>query len=99
MSCRLLLPAALRRYAAEQSEVEMHGATLGAALDDLAGRFPQLERRLRDEQGRLRPHVLLFVDGESVRSGAPMETLVRDGAEVFVAPAVSGGHGWPVQAD
>ncbi len=91
MTSRLLLPAALRHYAGEQAEVEIHGATLGAALDDLAERLPQLERRLRDEQGRLRPHVLMFVDGVSVRTGTPMETPVGDGAEVFVAPAVSGG--------
>lgn len=93
MTSRLLLPAALRRYAGEQAEVEIRGGTLGAALDDLAERHPQLERRLRDEQGRLRPHVLMFVDGVSVRGGAPMETTVSDGAEVFVAPAVSGGSG------
>lgn len=92
MTSRLLLPAALRRYAGEQAEVEINGGTLGAALDDLAERLPQLERRLRDEQGRLRPHVLMFVDGVSVRTGAPMDTQVRDGAEVFVAPAVSGGN-------
>ncbi len=92
MTSRLLLPASLRRYAGEQAEVEITGGTLGAALDDLAARLPQLERRLRDEQGRLRPHVLMFVDGVSVRSGAPMDTPVGDGAEVFVAPAVSGGR-------
>jgi sulfur-carrier protein len=93
VTSRLLLPASLRRYAGEQSEVEIRGGTLGAALDDLAERLPQLERRLRDEQGRLRPHVLMFVDGVSVRGGASMETTVAEGAEVFVAPAVSGGSG------
>jgi sulfur-carrier protein len=92
VTSRLLLPASLRHYAGEHAEVEISGGTLGAALDDLAGRFPQLERRLRDEQGRLRPHILLFVDGTSVRSGAPMDTPVGDDAEVFVAPAVSGGR-------
>jgi molybdopterin converting factor small subunit len=91
VTSRLLLPAALRRYAGEEGEVEIRGGTLGEALDDLAVRLPQLERRLRDEQGQLRPHVLMFVDGVSVRSGSPMETPVGDGAEVFVAPAVSGG--------
>jgi molybdopterin synthase sulfur carrier subunit len=91
MSCRLVLPAALRRYAGEQAEVTMHGDTLGATLDDLARRLPQLERRLRDEKGELRPHVLVFVDGVGVRGGNIMETPVGDGAEVFVAPAVSGG--------
>lgn len=97
MTARLLLPAALRRYAGEDAEVEIRGGTLGAALDELAGRLPQLERRLRDEQGLLRPHVLMFVDGVSVRGGTPMETPVPDGAEVFVAPAVSGGSGSPVR--
>jgi sulfur-carrier protein len=92
MSARLLLPAPLRRYADEREEVELHGATLGAALDDLAVRQPQLERRLRDERGNLRPHVLMFVNGVSVRTGAVMDTPVAEGAEVFVAPAVSGGN-------
>ena len=92
MTSRLLLPAALRRYAGDQAEVAINSGTLGAALDDLAERLPQLERRLRDEQGRLRPHVLMFVDGVSVRTGAPMDTPVPDGVEVFVAPAVSGGE-------
>jgi sulfur-carrier protein len=91
VSCHLLLPAPLRHYADEQAEVEITGGTLGAALDDLAGRLPQLERRLRDERGELRPHVLMFVDGVSVRGAGGMETPMRDGAEVFVAPAVSGG--------
>jgi len=84
-----------KRLADELEEVEIRGDTLGAALDDLAARLPQLERRLRDECGQLRPHVLMFVNGVSVRTGAPMDTPVGDGAEIFVAPAVSGGCGAP----
>lgn len=91
MSARLVIPAALRRYAGEEAEVEICCGTLSEALDDLAGRLPQLERRIRDERGELRPHVLVFVDGVSVRSAAAMSTPVRDATEVFVAPAVSGG--------
>jgi molybdopterin synthase sulfur carrier subunit len=91
VTSRLLLPAALRRYADDRDEVAIASGTLGSALDDLATRHPQLERRLRDERGQLRPHVLLFVDGIGVRGGTPMETPVMEGAEVFVAPAVSGG--------
>ncbi len=91
MTSRLLLPAALRRFADERNEIEISGVTLGAALDELATRFPQLERRLRDERGELRPHVLIFVDGESVRGGAAMDAQLSEGCEVFVAPAVSGG--------
>jgi sulfur-carrier protein len=95
MSSRLVLPAPLRRYAEDRHEVEVSGGTLGAVLDDLAARLPQLERRLRDERGELRPHVLMFVNGVSVRTGAVMDTPVAEGAEVFVAPAVSGGGSPP----
>lgn len=91
MNCRIVLPAALRQSAGGRGEVEGRGDTLRAVLDDLAQRIPMLERRLRDERGELRQHVLVFVDGVSVRGGAELDTPVREGAEVFVAPAVSGG--------
>jgi molybdopterin synthase sulfur carrier subunit len=91
VSSRLVLPAPLRSLADGASQVECEGTTLRAVLDDLAMRWPVLERRLRDERGQLRPHVLVFVDGAGVRGAAEQETPVREGAEVFVAPAVSGG--------
>ncbi len=71
--------------------MEAQGSTVREVLDDLAGRLPMLERRLRDESGQLRPHVLIFVDGVNVRGLTELDTGVRDGAEIFVAPAVSGG--------
>ena len=91
MNPRLLLPTPLRQYADGRAELEISSGTLGSALDELATRLPVLERRLRDERGELRPHVLVFVNGVSVRGGAGLDTPVPDGAEVFVAPAVSGG--------
>ena len=91
MSCRVVIPAQLRPLAGGRGEVEAEGATLRAVLDDLASRLPALERRLRDERGELRQHVLVFVDGTGVRGGAELDAPVREGGEVFVAPAVSGG--------
>ena len=91
MTSRLVLPAALRDCAGGDRELDVQGATLREVLDGLAERLPVLERRLRDERGQLRAHVLIFVDGVSVRGAADLDTPVRDGAEVFVAPAVSGG--------
>jgi sulfur-carrier protein len=51
--------------------------------------------RVLDEQGRVREHVNVFVDGESVRAAARLglATPVRAGAEVWILPAVSGGSG------
>jgi sulfur-carrier protein len=87
MSARLLIPAALRSSADGQREVAVVGGTLRSVLDDLAVRMPVLERRIRV----LRPHVLVFVDGVMVRAAEDLDTPVRDGTEVMIAPAVSGG--------
>jgi molybdopterin converting factor small subunit len=89
VTARLVVPTALRSCAGGAREVAIEGATLGEALDDLAVRLPVLERRLRDERGMLRPHVLVFVDGVMVRRD--LDTPVHDGTEVVVSPAVSGG--------
>ena len=91
MTATLLVPAALRSYAGGGRQVSVEGDTLKHVLDDLGRRLPALERRLRDERGQLRPHVLVFVDGAMVRPAGDLEVPVRDGAEVYVAPAVSGG--------
>jgi sulfur-carrier protein len=91
MTSRLVLPAQLRDCAGGRGEVEVNGATLREVFDDLARRLPMLERRLRDERGLLRQHVLVFVDGVGVRGGLELDAPVGEGSEVFVSPAVSGG--------
>lgn len=91
MSARVVVPAPLRACAGGAREVDGEGTTVREVLDDIGRRLPVLERRIRDERGELRPHVLIFVDGVSVRGGEGLDTPVRDGTEVFVAPAVSGG--------
>jgi molybdopterin synthase sulfur carrier subunit len=50
-----------------------------------------LDRRLRDETGRVRRFVNVYVDGDDVRYLAGLDTTVRDGAQVQVLPSVAGG--------
>lgn len=50
-----------------------------------------LERRIRDEQGRVRVHVNLFVGAENVRGLAGVATELRAGDEVSILAAISGG--------
>lgn len=91
MTATVLLPSSLRSCAGGARELAAAGTTLREVLDDVAHRLPVLDRRIRDEQGVLRPHVLVYVDGTVVRGDSGLDTPVRDGGEVFIAPAVSGG--------
>jgi molybdopterin converting factor small subunit len=65
--------------------------TLAGVLDALAEGRPLLDRRIRDETGRLRRFVNVYVDGEDVRFDDGVATAVRDGALVQVLPSVAGG--------
>lgn len=88
----LLIPGMLRAEAGGATRLEVDAAgTLRAVLDELAARFPRLERRVRDESGQLRRYVNVYVDGEDVRRLAGQDTPVSDRAEVQVLPSVAGG--------
>ncbi|GAA4025415.1 MoaD/ThiS family protein [Allokutzneria multivorans] len=94
MRVTVLVPGVLRSAAggAAKFELEMTSpATLGDVLDVVAGRYPLLERRLRDEQRRLRRYVNFFVDGEECRRLSGADTQLSDNAEVQIIPSVAGG--------
>jgi sulfur-carrier protein len=88
------LPAALRPLADGQAVIQVDvGATsdVAAVLDRLSRSHPALERRLRDEQGQLRPHVNVFVGSDNIKDLDNFATTVADGTEVSIIPAISGG--------
>lgn len=92
---RVHLPGVLREFAAGATLLEVDldpaAATAAGLLDDLADRFPALERRIRDEAGALRRHVNVFVGETNLRDAAGLATPIPPGALVHVIPAVSGG--------
>ena len=51
----LRIPTPLRPYAEGQSEVNVQGATVGEALNDLIAQFPTLKKHLFNEADELRP--------------------------------------------
>ena len=82
------LAALLHSYTRGASVVPATGATLAEVLDDLDQRYRGIRFRLVDEQGRLRRHMRCFVNGTDTRDVA---MAVRDGDEVFIVGALSGG--------
>ena len=95
MDVRVRLPTQLRNLAAGASSVvvvvDSMPVTVSSVLDSLAATHPALERRVRDETGRTRVHVNLFVDSDNIRDLDGVETTVGDGSDVSIIPAISGG--------
>ena len=82
------IPTPLRSYTGEQAAVTAEGTTVAELLADLDRQFPGLRFRVVDEQGRLRRHMKVFVDQDSVRD---LDTPVTEAGEVTLMQALSGG--------
>lgn len=93
MPITIALPSALQGYAGGSSEVTLDGrcATVGDALDALAGRHAGVVDRVRDERGLVRQHVNVFVDGDNIRFLDGLRTPLEPSSTIVIVPAVSGG--------
>jgi len=69
-----------------------NGATLAEVLESACRRHERLRPYLFDDQGVLRSHVVVFVDGVMVQDRKRLSDPVGDGSEVYVMQALSGGE-------
>ena len=70
---------------------EVAGRTVAEALDAVFAEHPQARGYVLDEHGALRHHMVIFVDGEAVSDRRHLSDAVREGSEIFVMQALSGG--------
>lgn len=93
MMLRFTLPGPLHDFAGSRGEVRVEGeaASVSEALGLLWKAAPAVHDRVMNEQGQVRPHVNIFVDGDNIRQMSGLSTPVSDGAEIIILPAVSGG--------
>ena len=87
------IPGPLRELAKNRREVRVKGTarSVDEALALLWSECPGVRDRVITERGDVREHINIFVDGESIRDAAGLATPVRDGADIVILPAVSGG--------
>jgi hypothetical protein len=71
--------------------LDVSGATVREALDDAFERSPKLRSYVLDDQGRLRKHVVIFVDGRMVEDRTSLTDEVGPESELLVMQALSGG--------
>jgi molybdopterin synthase sulfur carrier subunit len=67
------------------------GRTLRSVLDGIEDQAPGATKKIMDSNGQLYRYVNLYVNGEDVRHGSGMSTQVKEGDEVLILPAISGG--------
>jgi sulfur-carrier protein len=87
----IFVPGLLRDRCDGASELNMTGASVRVAFEELERRYPSLYGCVCDETGRVRRHVNIFVNEFNTRDGDGLDTALLAGDVITILPAVSGG--------
>ena len=91
MAIQVLIPTPLQKFTNDEASVSLEAASIDGLLQALEGRYPGIQTRLCDENGKLRRFLNLYVNSEDIRFLDNQATLLSDGDEVSIVPAVAGG--------
>src|SRR5262245_45819512 len=86
---KVLIPSPLRPYT-NAREVDADGRTVAEVLANLDARYPGIRFRMVDEQGKIRPHMRLFVNGTQEFD---LARALNETDDIAIVQALSGGCG------
>ena len=85
------IPTPLRGYAGGRAEIPVEGATVGEAMRELTGLYPELRGHLYTDDGTLRNFVNVYLNEEEVRRLAGERTPVAEADTITIVPSIAGG--------
>jgi sulfur-carrier protein len=85
------IPTSFRRATSNRDRVELAAADVSGLLDQLEASYKGLKGLMRDEGGDVHRHVNIYVNNEAIESLQGVRTLLKDGDEVAIIPALAGG--------
>ncbi len=90
MAVKVRIPTPLQRLTQGQEEVEGVTGKIIDLVNDLEKKFPGIGERI-SENGKIRRFVNIYVYDEDIRFLNAEDTVVKEGDEVSIVPAIAGG--------
>lgn len=87
---RVLFTSNLQRHVECASRTVAAG-TVREALQSVFAANPALRDYIVDEQGQLRKHVAIYIDGERIRDPGGLSDPLQPSSQVYVLQALTGG--------
>ena len=82
---------ALKRFFPELKEVPAGGKSFPEIFTELDQQYPGISSYILDEQGSLRKHVNIFIDGKMINDRNTLSDPFTTGSEIYIMQALSGG--------
>jgi hypothetical protein len=82
---------ALNRFFSGLKDTPATGDTLKEVLKEIDGNYPGIRNYILDEQGSLRRHVNIFIDGRLINDRVALSDHFTEKSEIYIIQALSGG--------
>ncbi|MDP2754513.1 MAG: MoaD/ThiS family protein [Nitrospirota bacterium] len=90
MAVKVRIPTPLQKLTDGKDEVEGEPGTVISLVNNLDKRFPGIGERI-SEGGKIRRFINIYLNDEDIRFLKNEGTVVKDGDEVSIVPAIAGG--------
>ncbi len=91
MLIKVRIPTPLQSLTKNSAEVKLEAGTILELIENLEKNFPGMKDRLIDETGKIRRFINFYVNEEDIRFLKKEVTVLKDGDEVSIIPAIAGG--------
>ena len=82
---------ALSRFFNGLKDTPANGSTLKEVLKEIENNYPRIRSYILDEQGSLRRHVNIFIDGVLINDRVSLSDRFTENSEIYIMQALSGG--------
>ena len=91
MPIKIILPTAFTKHTDGKKQLESNAKNLDGLVADLETAFPALGANIKDEDGKLRRFINVYVNDEDIRFLGAEKYAFQDGDEVMLIPSIAGG--------
>ena len=91
MSVKVVIPTALARHTEGQKSFASEAKNLHGLLEEINTRYPALAQNVKDDSGKLRRFINVYINDEDIRFLGGETHPFADGDEVMLIPSIAGG--------
>ncbi len=91
MPVKVTLPTAFTRHTGGRKQFDSSAANLPGLIADIDQSFPALSTQIKDENGKLRRFINIYVNDEDIRFLGGEGYAFQDGDEIMLIPSIAGG--------
>jgi molybdopterin converting factor small subunit len=91
MAVKVRIPTPLMKLTNNLSEVTAEGSTITEILNSLESQFAGIKERICEEDGSPRRFINIYVNEEDIRFLDGEKSVVKEGDEISIIPAIAGG--------